>query len=145
MGGARALPTRRASDLQRPAADRTAEDVTRKRLLKALDDAGIPILVGTDTGVLYVLPGFSIHEELREFANAGLRPYRVLRAATVNAVSALDRSDRGAVAAGMRADLLLLDANPLADVGNVNRRVGVMVNGRWFAQSTLMDMARSAQ
>src|SRR5688500_19494681 len=73
MGGARALPTRRASDLQPPAADRTAEDGTRKRLLKALDDAGIPILVGTDTGVPDVLPGFSIHEELREVANAGLR------------------------------------------------------------------------
>ena len=92
-----------------------------------------------------MLPGFSIHEELQAFAEAGLTPYRVLRAATLSAAAALDRSDRGAVVAGMRADLLLLDSNPLTDVGNVNRRVGVMVNGRWFAQSTLMDMARSAQ
>jgi imidazolonepropionase-like amidohydrolase len=134
------------SNLTQPsAADRTAEDATRRKLLKELDDAGIPVLVGTDTGVLYVLPGFSIHEELQAFAEAGLTPYRVLRAATISAAAALDRSDRGAVVAGMRADLLLLDSNPLTDVGNVNRRVGVMVNGRWFAQSTLMDMARSAQ
>lgn len=126
---------------QPPASESTDGDRRRKEVLAAFVEAGLGVVVGTDTGVRYVLPGFSIHEELRHFAAAGLSPYEVLRAATADAAAALESLDRGTVAAGRRADLLLLDSDPLADVANVNRRVGVMAAGRWFAQSVLMDLA----
>ncbi len=128
---------------QPPTGDRTTEDQMRKQVLAALADAGTGLLIGTDAGVQYVLPGFSIHEELQHFIAAGLSPYQTLRAATVDAAAALETADRGTIAAGRRADLLLLDADPLANVANVNRRVGVMVGGRWFTQTTLMEMARN--
>ena len=123
--------------------DRTADDRRRKELLVRLVRAGIGVVAGTDTGVQYVLPGFSMHEELRHFASAGLTPYETLRAATAHAAAALRVTDRGVIAVGRRADLLLLDADPLADVSHLNRRVGVMAGGRWYAQSALMDMAAS--
>ena len=126
---------------QPPSGDRSADDRRRKELLLALVRAGIGVVVGTDTGVQYVLPGFSIHEELRHFADAGLTPYETLRAATAHAAAALGVTDRGAIAVGRRADLLLLDADPLADVTHLNRRAGVMAGGHWYAQSTLMEMA----
>ena len=130
------------SPLTQPAAgDRTVADSRRKEVLAAFAEAGVGLLAGTDTGVLYVLPGFSMHEELRHFAIAGLTPYQALRAATFDAAAALESADRGAITLGLRADLLLLDADPLEDIANVNRRVGVMAGGRWFAQSTLMAMA----
>lgn len=123
--------------------DRSVEDGRRKEVLAAFVDAGVGVVVGTDTGVQYVLPGFSIHEELAHFAAAGLSPYEVLRAATADAAAALGSADRGTIAVGRRADLLLLDADPLADVANANRRVGVMAAGRWRSQSRLMQDARA--
>ncbi|HEU4515817.1 MAG TPA: amidohydrolase family protein [Steroidobacteraceae bacterium] len=132
------------SSLTQPGSgERSTEDGRRKEVLAAFVDAGVGVVVGTDTGVQYVLPGFSIHEELRHFAAAGLSPYEVLRAATADAAAALGSDDRGTIAVGRRADLLLLDADPLVDVANVNRRVGVMAAGRWFSQSRLMQDARA--
>jgi imidazolonepropionase-like amidohydrolase len=132
-----------SAQTQPPAAgDQSTGDRLRKQVLAALAKAGTGLLVGTDTGVQYVFPGFSIHEELAHFADAGLSPYQTLRAATVDAATALGAPDRGTIATGQRADLLLLDADPLADIDNVNRRVGLMIGGRWFAQTTLMAIAR---
>lgn len=126
---------------QPPNIDRVNETRLLRQVTKALHDADVGLLVGTDAGVQYVYPGFSIHEELRNFVAAGLTPYETLRAATVNAAAALGESDHaGTVAVGKRADLLLLDRNPFEDIGNVNRRVGVMAAGRWYTQSTLMQM-----
>lgn len=126
---------------QPPSGDRTTEGRLRKEVLKTLHDAGAGLLVGTDAGVQYVLVGFSLHEELAHFVDAGLSPYETLRAATVNAAAALGESAiAGTVEVGKRADLLLVADNPFTDISNVNRRVGVMTAGRWFAQSTLMHM-----
>ena len=126
---------------QPPSFDRTTEGRLLKALVKALHDADVGLLVGTDAGVQYVYLGFSIHEELANFVDAGLTPYETLRAATVNAADALGESEvAGTVAVGKRADLLLLDSNPFANIANVNRRVGVMAAGQWYAQSTLMEM-----
>ena len=126
---------------QPPSSDRTTEGRLLKQVVKALQDADVGLLVVTDAGVQYVYPGFSIHEELANFVDAGLTPYQTLRAATLNAATALgELAVSGTVAEGKRADLLLLDSNPLTDIANVNRRVGVMVAGNWYSQSTLMDM-----
>lgn len=118
--------------------DRVATLALRRRLLKALQDAGCPIVLGTDSPQLFSVPGFSIHRELASMAAAGLTPYQILTAGTRN-VARYFGAERefGTVAAGQRADLLLLDANPLADVGNVARRAGVMVRGRWLPESEI--------
>jgi len=110
----------------------------RRRILKALQDAGCPIAFGTDSPQLFSVPGFSIHREMASMAAAGLTPQQILTAGTRN-VARYFGAERefGTVAAGQRADLLLLDANPLAHVGNVARRAGVMVHGRWLPESEI--------
>jgi len=107
----------------------------------ALHQAGAGLLLGTDTDNAYVIPGFSIHEELAYLVAAGLTPYEALRTGTVNAAAALGRAGEfGTVAVGQRADLILLEANPLADVAHVQQRVGVMLRGQWLPETQLQTL-----
>jgi len=106
----------------------------RKVLLKALSDGGVKILFGTDAPQQFSVPGFSIHREIRAMADAGMRPFDILKSATANVGDYFKDKDRfGVIAPGHRADLLLLEANPLEDAANVAKRSGVMVRGRWLA------------
>lgn len=114
----------------------------RRRLLSSLTGAfgkaGVPMMAGTDAPIPGVLPGFSIHDELKLLVAAGLTPYDALRTATANPARFLDRSGEfGTVAIGRRADLLLLEANPLEDVSNAAKTAGVMVRGRWLTADQL--------
>lgn len=119
-------------------------DAGRKRFVRALDAAGARLLVGTDTGNPYVLAGFSLHEELAALVDAGLSPARVLRMATSDAAECLGTPDEfGTIAPGLRADLLLLEADPREDVANAARRVGVVVRGRWLPEAELEAMLAS--
>jgi len=119
---------------------RTGVDV-RRELTRALHEAGARILLGTDTPNPFVVPGFSIHEELRLLVDAGLTPYEALRAGTAAAAEFLHGSDEfGSVREGLRADLVLAEANPLDDVANAARRAGVMVRGRWLPEAELRSM-----
>jgi imidazolonepropionase-like amidohydrolase len=125
----------------------TAEDRAlwvrrRNEALKALADAGAPLLMGSDAPQMFNVPGFSILHEVRAMAAAGLTPYQILESGTRNVgrYAAADlghAGDFGTVAVGQRADLLLLEANPLDDVANLSRRVGVMVNGRWLVEAEI--------
>jgi imidazolonepropionase-like amidohydrolase len=106
----------------------------RVKITRALRDAGARILLGTDM----VVWGFSLHEELHYLVRAGLTPYEAIRAGTYDVADFLHAlDDFGTVAVGRRADLILAEANPLQDVANVARRVGVMVRGRWLSESEL--------
>lgn len=118
----------------------------RKRMLKALADAGVGILLGSDAPQIFSVPGFSLHREMRAMVDAGLTPYQVLESGTRNVAVYFGVPDEfGTVAPGRRADLILLDANPLEDVGNVARRAGVMVRGRWLPESEIQErLARIA-
>jgi imidazolonepropionase-like amidohydrolase len=72
--------------------------------------------------------------------DAGLTPYQALAMGTINVAQFLGRSDEfGSVQPGRRADLILLEANPLADVSNVRRRAGVMLGGRWLPEAQLQE------
>ena len=105
-----------------------------ERLVLAFHRAGVRLLVGTDAMNTGVVPGFSAHDELADLVAAGLTPFEALRAATANAAEFLaEPGDSGIVAVGQKADLLLLDANPLADIANTRRIAGVMLHGRWLA------------
>ena len=105
----------------------------RRRFIKALHDAGVPFLLGSDAPQLWNVPGFSAHRELGALVAAGLTPYQALRTGTVNAAKFLGEEGKsGVVRAGARADLLLLDANPLDAISNSLRINGLVVNGRWI-------------
>ena len=106
------------------------------KLVKDMAAAGVGLLAGTDVGNPWLVPGYSLHEELTLLAAAGLTPYQVLRAAT-QAPAEFLRSDAGVIASGKRADLVLLDANPLADIRNTSKIAGVMLRGRWLPASEL--------
>ncbi len=107
----------------------------QQRFVKALRDAGARLLLGTD------LRAFAVSEELSLLAEAGLSPYEALRAGTRDAAEFLGQLDEwGTVAAGRRADLVLLDGNPLADVANVSRRAGVMLRGRWLPNAEIAQL-----
>lgn len=112
-----------------------------KRLTKALHDAEAGIVLGTDAPNPFVVHGFSVHQELQNLVDAGLTPYEAIKAGSRDAAECLGELDEfGMITVGLRADLLLVDDNPLMDVGNVNKRVGVMLRGNWLPQSELQSM-----
>jgi len=137
-----------------PAANRykngfTAEDIPRiqtslafqRKLVKALSDAGVPLMCGTDAPEVGPIPGFGIHEELQEFVNDGLTSYQALQTATVNVARYLRHgSDFGTIEVGKRADLVLLESNPLVAVASTRRVLGVMVGGEWLPRAKLERM-----
>jgi len=113
-------------------------NVWRRYLVRLLRDAHAPLLLGTDTGNPFVVAGWAVHEELKLLVLAGLTPFEALQAATAAPARYLGEEDTfGTVAVGRRADLLLLSANPLADVANARRIEGVMVRGRWLPAAEL--------
>lgn len=116
-----------------------------EKLTKGFHDAGVRLLAGTDAMNPSVVPGFSLHDELHDLVAAGLTPYEALRAATANPAEFLKAKTRfGTVTEGKRADLILVDGNPLDDVTVVSRRQGVMIKGQWFSQSELQKRISEA-
>ena len=117
-----------------------------KKLLKAFKNTNILLLLSTDagTGGMGVVPGFSIHDELRILVENGFSPYEAIATGTVNASKVVKRmigkDEFGIIAPGKRADLLLVSQNPLEDVANVRKIVGVMAAGRWYDQEALAKM-----
>jgi hypothetical protein len=110
----------------------------RKVLLKALADGGVNIIFGTDAPQQFSVPGFSIHRELRAMREAGMDNFAILQSATKNVGDYLKARDAfGTVATGQRADLVLLNADPLSDLGHVARRAGVMVRGKWISEADI--------
>jgi imidazolonepropionase-like amidohydrolase len=132
-------PAWRSSWAEQPPADkRLATLALRRRILKALQTAGCPIAVGTESPQIYSVPGFSIHREMRSMAMAGLSPQQILTEATLQVARYFGAEQEfGSVAPGRRADLLLLNGNPLNDLANVGRRAGVMVSGRWLPETEI--------
>ncbi len=112
----------------------------RKMLLKAFRDGGVTILFGTDAPQQFSVPGFSIHREVASMAESGLTPYEILHSATKAVGDYLKAHDTfGTVTAGSRADLILLDANPLADLQALQQRAGVMIRGRWLSEGEIQQ------
>jgi imidazolonepropionase-like amidohydrolase/ketosteroid isomerase-like protein len=107
--------------------------------------AGVSILAGTDCANAYVVPGFALHDELRLLVEAGLTTADALAAATAAPTRFLGLSDvMGTIAPGKRADLVLLDADPLADIGNTSRISAVVLGGEILDRAALDSMLEGA-
>ncbi len=125
-----------------PSAERRARYVDyRNRITRAIHDAGGKILAGSDSPEWLLLYGFTLHTELKNLTEAGLSNYAALEAATKNPAEFFGTlKQTGTIERGKRADLVLLEANPLENITNTERRAGVMLRGRWFTQSELDKM-----
>lgn len=116
----------------------------RRQMLKTLADEGAPLLMGTDSPQMFNVPGFALHRELEVARQAGLTTYQVLESGTRNVGryvrEALKQDGTfGTVAVGQAGDLVLLDADPIADLGNLTKRSGVMLRGRWVPASEIAE------
>jgi len=110
-------------------------------IVKRLHAAGVPFLAGTDTPAgVDVLPGISLHLELQRFVAAEFTPLEALQTATLNPALFYKRNDLGGIEAGKLADLVLLEANPLADISNTRKISGVVLDGRYLSETELGRM-----
>jgi imidazolonepropionase-like amidohydrolase len=115
----------------------------RRKLLKSLHDAGVGILLGSDAVQIFSVPGFSIFNEMDAMAKAGLSPYDIYVTGSRNVARFFNRDKQvGTVTVGQIADLVLVDADPLANVANVARQTGTMLRGRWYPRADLLAKAR---
>jgi imidazolonepropionase-like amidohydrolase len=118
----------------------------QKQLVRRLVDAGVPVLLGTDTGNPTIAPGFSFPEELKLLVEAGLSPLQVLQSATETPARIFARlHGEGCIEKGCRADLAVFAANPLLDIHNVSQLRGVMVGGTWLDAHKLQIMLMAAR
>ncbi len=118
----------------------------RRRLIAACARNGVGLLLGCDAPQVFNVPGFSTHQELEYLVAAGLSPYEALRTGTVNVAQYLGRSgDSGTIRAGNRADLVLLDGNPLGDIRNTRRIEGVMIGDRWLPKAYLTSTLKGLE
>jgi hypothetical protein len=112
-------------------------------VLKSLHDAGILLLLGTDsgTGGMGIVPGYSVHDELRILVENGFSPYEAIATGTINAAIVVERmtgdGNFGTIEVGKRADLILVRENPLEDVTTIKEPLGVMAMGRWYPTNLL--------
>lgn len=120
-----------------------AHNELRRDILRVLEEEGVTILMGTDSPQLFNVPGFALHRELEVMRRSGLSNWEILETGTANVGAWIRRhldeepANVGTVAPGQRADLVLLDRNPLVDLDHLTSRSGVMVNGRWYPREVL--------
>ncbi len=119
----------------------------RSRIIKALHDGGVGILLGSDSPQYFNVPGASIHRELESMVAAGLTPFEALATGTTNPARFFDLEEEfGQLRPGLAADLVLLSKNPLQNITNSTTIEGVMIRGRWMdkrmREAGLADIAR---
>src|SRR5580692_10642935 len=133
--------------LRDPAGLRQEYFADNLQMVGAMHRAGVPFMAGTDTAPgIYIMPGFSLHDELANFVEAGFTPMESLQTATSNPARFLGmEASFGSVEPGKIADLVLLSANPLEDIGNTRKISVVVANGRLFDRAALDQALKSVE
>ncbi len=133
---------------------RTPEFIRVKKLLyekefdlvREMHRAGVKFMLGTDIPAYYAYTGFTVHDELALFVQAGFTPLEALQTATINPAKFLGlEKSLGTVEKGKVADLVLLDANPLDNIANTKKISAVVVSGRYLSKEKLQEMLRNAE
>jgi len=115
-------------------------------MVKGLNQAGVPLLVGTDLTLPGLVPGASVHEEMAIWQEAGIPPADVLRGATIGPARFMGLDDRlGSISEGKTASMVLVRADPLQDVRNLRQIEGVFLRGRYFSRDDLDQLLREAR
>lgn len=109
-------------------------------VLEKIHNSGATIIAGTDTGIRYVLPGVSLHEELGYYVETTMTPYEALRTATTNAATFLEDDLSGTIKVGNKADLILLESNPLIAIESTEKILGVMKDGHWISSEKIDEV-----
>lgn len=110
----------------------------RKAMTNQLWRAGVPLMAGSDSPEWFLIQGLALHDELKTFVEAGLTPYAALQTATMNPAKYLGIADKtGSVKVGKQADLILLNNNPLEDIGNTRSIHAVLNDGKLFDKQKL--------
>jgi len=117
------------------------------QMVGAMHHAGVPFLAGTDTAPgVYIMPGFSLHDELANFVEAGFTPMESLQTATSNPAKFLGMEDRfGSIEPGKIADLVLLSANPLENIQNTRKISAVVADGRVYDRAALDQILKGVE
>src|ERR1041385_7710474 len=110
--------------------------------IKLAEQLGVQLLAGTDVVAPWTYPGFSLHDELGLLVEAGLKPLEALRTATINPAEFFGMKDVGIIASGMKANLVLLDADPLENIANMKKISSVIMRGRIYTRSQLGDLLK---
>ena len=127
-------------------AERKARSDLRLKIVAAMQRAGVSLLAGSDAPNPYTFPGFSLHEELELFVEAGLTPLEALRTATLNPAKFFGKEkELGTIEKGKLADLVLLEANPLANINNTRKINAVVLNGRFLDRAALDKVLADAE
>ncbi|WP_439636282.1 amidohydrolase family protein [Oceanicaulis sp.] len=129
---------------QDPAVREEARRQFYRQATGMMHEAGVTLIAGTDAGIFTNLPGRSMTRELELLVMSGLSPHAALQTATANGAQVLGLTDRGRIAPGLRADLVLVSGDPLSDVAVVEFPDAVMVNGIWLDRAELDDLERAA-
>jgi len=112
----------------------------RRRLILEMQRQGAGLLLGSDSPQIFNVPGFAAHHELALLVAAGLTPFEALSTGTVNPARFFETDEFGTIEVGKTADLVLVDANPMEDIGNAARIHGVMLRGRWLSRGDLDEL-----
>jgi imidazolonepropionase-like amidohydrolase len=123
------------------------EYVAKKlEILKRLHQKGCKLLVSPDASTVFQVPGLSMIEEMNIYKQAGISEYDILKAATLNAAQYMAEANQwGAIQKGMRANLILLESNPLENIENLRKIKGVMKRGQWFSASKITELIETCK
>ncbi len=110
----------------------------RRQLIKALQQDGQGLLLGSDAPQVFNVPGFSIHHEMDYMIKAGLSPLEIIQSGTINVAEYLGMSDRfGEIKPGLQADAMIIKSNPLEDISALKDLNGVLINGQWLSKDVI--------
>ncbi|MEQ8216654.1 MAG: amidohydrolase family protein [Arenibacter sp.] len=115
------------------------------KIVKKMNDAGVLLLAGTDSGISYAVPGFGIHEELKFYTEAGLSNFEALKTATLNPSLVYQSISRtGTVEANKLANLVMTKENPLVNIGTLENPEMVTIKGQLLDKDQLKKFSQKA-